>query len=154
MLAFQRLHLVTFTGNLVRGLISNFLNMRQFERRGWDLNPRGLSATDLAGLRPTRLGDPGFYAKSSKVLVLRFWESKCLEPLRLPQLVLQEYGIREGFSIESLCCSAHWTTVLLSKLKSYYSITILFPMVNPECAISAWRYGGSQDWNRGFWLEP
>jgi post-segregation antitoxin (ccd killing protein) len=28
-------------------------------RRGWDSNPRDLAVTDLAGLRPTRLGDPG-----------------------------------------------------------------------------------------------
>ena len=27
-------------------------------RGGWDSNPRDLSVTDLAGLRPTRLGDP------------------------------------------------------------------------------------------------
>ncbi len=29
------------------------------KRRRWDSNPRDLTVTDLAGLRPTRLGDPG-----------------------------------------------------------------------------------------------
>jgi hypothetical protein len=43
-------------------------------RREWDLNPRGLSATDLAGLStikvgllPTRLPDPRLYGKVSRI---------------------------------------------------------------------------------------
>ena len=33
--------------------------------REWDSNPRYLAVTDLAGLRPTRLGDPGNCALSA-----------------------------------------------------------------------------------------
>jgi hypothetical protein len=31
---------------------------KEVKRGVWDLNPRGLSTTDLAGLPPTRLGQP------------------------------------------------------------------------------------------------
>ncbi len=38
------------------------------------MNPRGLAATDLAGLRPTRLGDPGNLAPCS------FFLGACVRP--------------------------------------------------------------------------
>ncbi len=40
------------------GKTSNTVNLDKNWRGGWDSNPRDLSVTDLAGLRPTRLGDP------------------------------------------------------------------------------------------------
>ena len=37
----------------------------------WDLNPRGLSTTDLAGLPPTRLGQSRNYPLTGFLLILR-----------------------------------------------------------------------------------
>ncbi len=41
-----------------------YTKIREKWCREWDSNPRYLAVTDLAGLRPTRLGDPGSCAIS------------------------------------------------------------------------------------------
>jgi hypothetical protein len=38
----------------------------------WDLNPRGLSTTDLAGLPPTRLGQPRHWLRHYLITVATF----------------------------------------------------------------------------------
>ena len=69
-----------------QAIVDNTENSYNVKRRGWDLNPRDLSVTDLAGLRPTRLGDPG-----SECIITRHFLSKRTDTISA--LILTSRGL-------------------------------------------------------------